>query len=158
MYVFTIVGNLDIFWLPVRELVSVEGWVSAEDAPLRYASLRYGGEDKHPQMLLVLGWWSLGLFEHSFFKPRIWWHRVSLWFAVPHTGVFLWVTKIILNFLLYWIHVFQYTFIGCVGRLKADHQEKKFIPSQGWGRRWYNFFLIICISTCKISPFNLWTF
>ena len=29
--------------------------VSVEDAPLRYASLRSGGEDKPPSMLLVLG-------------------------------------------------------------------------------------------------------
>ena len=55
MYVFRIVGNSEIFWLPVRELVSVEEQVSVEDTPLRYASLPYGGEDKRPQMLLVLG-------------------------------------------------------------------------------------------------------
>ena len=55
MYVFRIVGNSEIFWLLVRELVSVEERFSAEDAPLRYASPRYGGADKHPPMLLALG-------------------------------------------------------------------------------------------------------
>ena len=124
MYVFGIVRNSEIFWFPVRELVSVEERVSAEDTPFRYASLRYRGEDKHPQMLLVLGWWSLILFELSFLKPKIWCHRVSLWLAVPHSGVFLWLTIIILNLLYQWIDVFQQTFNGSVGRSMADRKKK----------------------------------
>ena len=46
--------NSGLFSLPLRALVSVEEPVSVEDAPLRYASLRSGGEVKHLQMLLVL--------------------------------------------------------------------------------------------------------
>ena len=55
MYIFRIVGNSEIFWLLVGEWVSVEEWFSAEYVPLRYASLRYGGEDKHHGMIFVLG-------------------------------------------------------------------------------------------------------
>ena len=47
--------NSEFFWLPLKALVSVEEAVSVEDALLRSASLRSGGEDEHPQMLLVLG-------------------------------------------------------------------------------------------------------
>ena len=55
MLVFMIVGNSELFLLPLEPLVSVEELVSVEDALLRSASLRYREEDKHPQMLLVLG-------------------------------------------------------------------------------------------------------
>ena len=45
----------ELFWLPLKPLVGVEETVSVEDAPLRYYSLRFGREDRHPQMSLVLG-------------------------------------------------------------------------------------------------------
>ena len=48
-------GSSELFWLPLKTLVSVEEPVSLEDAVIRHASLRFGGKDKHPPMFLVLG-------------------------------------------------------------------------------------------------------
>ena len=45
----------EIFWFSLKASVSVEEPVSVEDVPLRYALLRSGVEDEHPQVLLVLG-------------------------------------------------------------------------------------------------------
>ena len=80
-----------LFWLSLKALVSVEEPVSVEDAPLRCASLSSGGwgEGKHPQMLLVLGRWSLVLFKLGIFKPRIRCHHALFLFAVLHSGIFL---------------------------------------------------------------------
>ena len=47
--------NSDLFWLPLKALVSVEEPVIVEDAPLRYVSLSSAGDAKHPQMVLGLG-------------------------------------------------------------------------------------------------------
>ena len=40
--------------LPLKAMVSAEVLVSMAAAPLSYASLRSGEEDKHPHMLLVI--------------------------------------------------------------------------------------------------------
>ena len=69
-------GSSKKFWLPLEALVSFKEPVSVENALLCYASLRSGGEDKHPQKLLVLGWWSLVLFEPTIYKPKIRWHHI----------------------------------------------------------------------------------
>ena len=47
--------NAELLWLFLKALVSGEEVASVEDVPLRYASLRSEGQDKHPQMRLVLG-------------------------------------------------------------------------------------------------------
>ena len=47
--------NSEIFWSPLKALVSVEEPVSVESAPLRYALHRSGGKAKHSQKLLVFG-------------------------------------------------------------------------------------------------------
>ena len=52
-------------------LVSAEKLESVEDAPNRHVSIRSGREDKHPHMLLILGWLSLDLIEASIYEPRI---------------------------------------------------------------------------------------
>ena len=70
-------ANSELIWLPLKAMGSVEEPVGVEDALLRYALLRSGGKDKHPQMLLVLGWWSLILFELSMYKLTIRCHQVS---------------------------------------------------------------------------------
>ena len=87
MYVFRSIENSEIFWLPVRELVSVEQRFSVEDTPLRYGSLRNGREDKHPEMLLVLVRRSLVLFELSIYYPRIRFPHALFCFAFPDSGV-----------------------------------------------------------------------
>ena len=48
-------GSSELFWLHLKTLASVEEPVSLQDEALRYASLRSREEDKHPQMLFVLG-------------------------------------------------------------------------------------------------------
>ena len=51
-------GNSELFWSPLKALVSVKELVSVDDSTLRYGSLRSGGEEEYRHMLLVLGWWS----------------------------------------------------------------------------------------------------
>ena len=48
-------GISELLWFALKVLVSVEEPVSVEDAPLRYALIRFGGKDKHSRMLLDLG-------------------------------------------------------------------------------------------------------
>ena len=79
----------EFFWLTLKASVIVEEPVSVEDAPLHYASLRFGGEGIHLQMLLILGWWSLVLFEVSIYKLRIHCHRALFLFTLLHSSVFL---------------------------------------------------------------------
>ena len=155
-------GNSQLFWLLLKPMFSDEEPVSVEDAPLCSASirsLRSGEEDKHPQMLLVLSWWSLVLFELGFLKQRIWYLRVSLWFAVPHSGVFLLVTKIILNSHLYWIHVFQQTFDSSVGRPMTDRQEKNFSTKSRVRKKMIQlFFWLFALVHLKHYHLTYWRF
>ena len=51
-------------------LVGVEELDSKEKAPLRSALHRSGGKDEYPRMLLVLGSWSLDLFELWIYRPN----------------------------------------------------------------------------------------
>ena len=69
MYKVRLGATSELFWLPVKELVSVEEPVNVED----YASLRSGGEYKHPQMLL---------------PPCFRCNLVSHSFAASHSAVF----------------------------------------------------------------------
>ena len=98
-------------------------WGMRPSATLRSALGR--GELKHPQRILILGWWSLVLFKLSIYKPRIRCHHTLFLFAVMHSVFFFCcVAMIELNFLLSWIHVFQQTFKGSLGRPMAGCQEK----------------------------------
>ena len=89
--------NSELFRLSFKALISVKESVSVEDMFLR--SVR--GELKHPQELLVLGWWNLVSFQRSIYKPMNRCPRALFLFVVPHSGVFRWVTMILLNSLLF---------------------------------------------------------
>ena len=53
----------------VNALVKVEELDSMKNAPLRFALLRYGGEDEYPRMLLYLSFWVHFLLEPCFYTP-----------------------------------------------------------------------------------------
>ena len=112
-----------------------------------------GEKDKDPRMLLVLGWWSLVLFELSTYRPRSRSQYVVFLFVVPHFGMFWWVTKTLLNFLISYLYVFQQTFKGSVGRPNVDHQEKKiFLPTKP---RVINTMIKVFLEIFRISRWSL---
>ena len=131
-----------------------------EDAPLHSASLRSGNKDKHPQMLLTLGWWSLVLFELNMYKPR-----KDPWppcFALIRCAAF-WSflmgkrdnidfppvreTCISINFKWLW-----WASYGRPPRTQIT------FPINSRVRKTMVHFLIICISACKKLLLNIWTF
>ena len=127
-------GNSEVFCFPLQ--VFSLWWRTGECGGYE-PPLRSGGEDKHPQMPLVLGWWSHVLFDLSSYKPKFRCHHVSFRFTVPLSGVFWWATKILLKFLISQIHVFHQTFKGSAGRPMADRRKKKyFLLNRGWERRY----------------------
>ena len=148
-----------IFWLVLKASVSVEKPVSVEDTPLCSALLRSVGENKHPRMLLVWGWWSLVLFELSIYKSKFRCHHFLFWFVVPHSGLFWWITITLLNFLTSWIHVFQQTFKSSVRASYGWPPRKKFPSKPKVINTMVNLFLeTFRISICKTLLLNLCTF
>ena len=120
------------FGYPLEALVSVEESVSVR------------GEDEHPQLFLVLGWWNLVLLSFVFLRQGSG--------AVPHSGFFWLITIIILHCLL------STKFWRLCLVFYGHRQEKKNSYYPRVRKMIEQFFIkIFCIYLCKILPFNLWS-
>ena len=136
-------GNSELFWLLLKALVSVE------DTPLRYASLCSGREDKHPRMLLVLGWWNLFLLELSIYKPGFRCLHVLNWFCGPAFWSFWWVPKNISEFPHVLNTCVAISFLRLCGASYGQSPKKNHFPNKTSVRN--TMVKFFCLETFHIS-------